>query len=198
MTESGCISVRGLSKAFGGLQVLDHMDAELRYGHTYCLMGASGSGKTTFLRILLGLEQADGGTVTDHTAGPKALPLVAVFQENRLCESFSALENIMLVTGKSLTRDEIYKEACRLLPEESVSRPVCSLSGGMKRRVAILRALLAPSRGILMDEPFTGLDEENRKLVIAYIREKSAGKLLVVATHQEEDVAALDGIPITI
>ena len=64
----------------------------------------------------------------------------------------------------------------------------------MKRRVAIARALLSPSCGILMDEPFTGLDERTRHLVIEYVKEKTGGRLLVVATHQEEDTQALDGI----
>ena len=63
----------------------------------------------------------------------------------------------------------------------------------MKRRVAIARALLAPSCAILMDEPFTGLDEDTKQTVIRYIKEKTTGKLLVVSTHQEEDITALDG-----
>lgn len=201
--------IRGLSKSFDGRMVLDNFNLELSSGNTYCLMGASGIGKTTLLRILLGLEQADSGQVTiqaEPDTGDSGLllgedgnhRLVAVFQEDRLCDTFSALENVMLAAGKSLTREEAGRELCRLLPEESITRPVSTLSGGMKRRVAILRALLAPSCGILMDEPFTGLDEDTRQAVIDYIREKAAGKLLVVVTHQEEDVAALDAIAIPI
>lgn len=199
--------IRGLSKSFDGRKVLDNLNLELSSGSTYCLMGASGIGKTTFLRILLGLEQADSGQIimqpepggngkTWHAADADSR-LVAVFQEDRLCETFSALENVMLTAGKSLTQEDAFRELCRLLPEESVTRPVSTLSGGMKRRVAILRALLAPSCGILMDEPFTGLDEDTRRTVTDYVREKSAGKLLVVITHQEEDVAALDAIAIS-
>lgn len=199
--------IRGLSKSFDGRKVLDNLNLELSSGSTYCLMGASGIGKTTFLRILLGLEQADSGQIimqpgsggngkTWHAEDADSR-LVAVFQEDRLCETFSALENVMLTAGKSLTQEDAFRELCRLLPEESVTRPVSTLSGGMKRRVAILRALLAPSCGILMDEPFTGLDEDTRRTVTDYVREKSAGKLLVVITHQEEDVAALDAIAIS-
>lgn len=195
--------IHDLSKSFNGQAILSGLSLELAAGNTYCLMGASGIGKTTFLRLLLGLEQPDSGTITvsgdrkPDEAG-SGLRLTAVFQEDRLCESFSALENVMMAAGKALTPDDVYRELCRLLPEESVTRPVYTLSGGMKRRVALLRAILAPSCGILMDEPFTGLDEDTKQAVIDYIREKTIGKLLVVVTHQEEDVEALGGQLITL
>lgn len=195
--------IHDLSKSFQGQKVLCGLNMQLASGKTYCLMGASGTGKTTFLRLLLGLEQADSGTVTvKNDAGSyherSHLRMTAVFQEDRLCESFSALENIMLAAGKALKKDDAYRELCRLLPEESVIRPVNTLSGGMKRRVALLRAVLAPSCAILMDEPFTGLDEDTKQTAIDYIREKTMGKLLIVVTHQEEDVAALGGELLTL
>lgn len=200
--------IRELCKSYDGRKILDRLSMEFCSGSTYCLMGASGIGKTTFLRILLGLEQADSGQILLQ-AGPDARQpgetapdtdrrLVAVFQEDRLCETFSAVDNIMMAAGKQLKREDACRELCRLLPEESITRPVSTLSGGMKRRVAILRALLAPSCGILMDEPFTGLDEDTKQLVIDYIKEKTAGKLLIVVTHQEEDVTALDAIAVSI
>lgn len=200
--QSCNIIIRKLSKSFNGMNILDGLNMELAAGNTYCLMGASGVGKTTFLRILLGLEQEDQGSVTvqgvaDGNADDSCR-LTAVFQEDRLCENFSALDNVMLAAGKSLRREDAYRELCRLLPAESVTRPVSTLSGGMKRRVAILRALLAPSCGILMDEPFTGLDEDTKQVVIDYIKEKTRGKLLVVVTHQEEDVMSLGGQLITL
>ena len=73
-----------------------------------------------------------------------------------------------------------------------------TLSGGMKRRTAICRALLADSEAVLMDEPFTGLDEQTKRHVIDYIREMSSGKLVLITTHQEEDVALLGGTRITL
>ncbi len=182
-----------LSKSYGELDIFRELSFTLESGRTYCLMGPSGCGKTTLFRILLGLEPADCGRFRLEPAAGDPLPLVAVFQENRLCDSFSPLDNVMLAVKNTLSRETVYKELCRLLPEESLLRPASTLSGGMKRRVAILRALLAPSCGILMDEPFTGLDEETKSAVIAYIKEKTAGKLLLVATHQEEDIPALNG-----
>lgn len=178
-----------VGKAYGDLPVLDQLNMELYSGFVYCLMGASGSGKTTLLRILLGLEQADSGQVS----GLVPYQLSAVFQEDRLCESFSPLDNILMVTGQTMTPAEVFEEIAQLLPEESICRPTATLSGGMKRRVAILRALLAPTEGILMDEPFTGLDEDTKQLVIRYILKKTAGRLLLITTHQEEDVNLLGG-----
>ena len=181
------LNVRDLSKSYGPLSVLRQVSMELESGQIYCLMGPSGSGKTTFLRILMGLEAADSGDIS----GPEKARISAVFQEDRLCEPFTPVENIMMVTGKSLTKAEVYRELSRLLPEESLSRPVSTLSGGMKRRTAICRALLADYDILLMDEPFTGLDDETRQTVIHYILEKTSGKLVILSTHQEQDVKAL-------
>lgn len=192
--SSGKITITDLWKSYDTLPVLCSVNLELVSGHTYCLMGPSGGGKTTLLRILLGLESSDRGTVS---AVP-SLRLTAVFQEDRLCETFSPIENIMMASGSAYNKEHIFQEACRLLPRESLTRPASTLSGGMKRRVAILRALLAPSDGILMDEPFTGLDEDTKQTVIEYIKEKSAGKLLLVTTHQEDDIAVLGGEPISL
>lgn len=180
-------SVSGLCKSYGELPVFSQLELSFEPGGVYCLMAPSGAGKTTLLRILLGLEKPDSGQVQIPS------PVTAVFQENRLCDAFSPLDNVLMAAGKSLDRQTAYSELCRLLPEEAILRPSSTLSGGMKRRVAIARALLAPSQAIIMDEPFTGLDEETKQTVIDYVKEKTAGKLLLITTHQEEEAAALGG-----
>ena len=201
----GTVSIQNLSKSYGELTVLAQLNMLLTVGKPWVLMGPSGCGKTTLLRILLGLEAPDTGTVTWDLQMSARSPvsrqrpnLPAVFQEDRLCEAFSPMENILMVTGNLFSRDQISQELCRLLPAESIQRPVHTLSGGMKRRVAILRALLAPGDGVLMDEPFTGLDEDTKLLVISYIKEKTADKLLLITTHQEEDVELLGGTLISL
>ena len=83
---------------------------------------------------------------------------------------------------------------CRLLPEECLNRPVSTLSGGMKRRTAILRALLTKSDMLLLDEPFTGLDEETKIDVIRFLQEYRNNRFLLISTHQKEDVELLKGI----
>ena len=103
------------------------------------------------------------------------------------------MENVAMVLGNCQKDIDLKKELLKLLPEECLTRPVSTLSGGMKRRVAILRAMLAPSDILLLDEPFTGLDEGTKQEVIRYILDRRAGRFLLVTTHQEEDALLLNG-----
>lgn len=186
------LKLSNISKSFNGLSVLENINTEFQSGKCYCLTGPSGTGKTTLLRIIMGLEKEYTGNISSSIP----LEVSAVFQENRLCETFSPIENVKMVCKKGTTPALIHSELCRLLPEECLTRPVSTLSGGMKRRVAIARAVLAPSNVIIMDEPFTGLDDSTRQTVIHYIKEKTENKLLILSTHQEEDISLLDGIQI--
>ena len=186
------IELRHITKSYNGLTVLTDINMTFRDGGCYCLMGPSGSGKTTLMRILMGLETPDEGTVAGNP-DRKSAAISAVFQEDRLCESFSPVENVTMCTGRSMKASRVRWEMAKLLPEECLSRPVSTLSGGMKRRVAVLRALLTPSHVLLMDEPFTGMDEDLKRSVIAYIREKQNGRILILSTHQEEDVELIGG-----
>lgn len=179
------VNIQNLCKSFSSGPVLDHLNLQLDSSTRYCLMGSSGRGKTTLLRILMGLETADSGQIS----GLEHCRISVVFQEDRLCETFSPIDNVCLTT--TLSTSQVRAELSRLLPEESLTRPVRTLSGGMKRRTAICRALLAPCDVLLMDEPFTGLDEQTKQLTIQYILEKSAGKLLLLSTHQENDAQLL-------
>lgn len=176
------IRIQNWNKAFGGQILFQNVNAVFREGERYCLMGASGSGKTTFLRMLAGLERPDEGTCT----GLKEKRISMVFQENRLCEQFSALDNIKMVLKRPDDKF-IKRELGLLLPQEYVEQPVSRFSGGMKRRVAVVRAMLADSELILMDEPFTGLDEEMKKQVMDYIMERQNNRILLLTTHQGED-----------
>ena len=107
---------------------------------------------------------------------------------------------MMVQKGKSseFSMEEIRTTMCRLLPEECLNRPVSTLSGGMKRRTAILRALLTKSDMLLLDEPFTGLDEETKIDVIRFLQEYRNNRFLLISTHQKEDVELLKGILITL
>ena len=184
--------VNDLSKHFGDLPVLNHLSLEMKSGSIYCLMAPSGKGKTTFFRILMGLESADNGQIT----GLDGIRISAVFQEDRLCETFTPLDNVLLTADPALTRKQVTAELQTLLPLDTLTRPVYTLSGGQKRRTAICRALLAPFDLLILDEPFTGLDEETRIDVIQYLKRKCVGKLVLLSTHQETDVEALGGIVI--
>lgn len=181
------IFIENLTKYYGSECVLDRLTLSLAAGHTYCLMAPSGAGKTTLFRILLGLEKPDSGRIY----GPEHMRITAVFQEDRLLEGCTALQNIRFVTGRLYTPGELTEILTRILPADALNKPVCEFSGGMKRRTAILRAILAPSDCVIMDEPFTGLDSETREAVIHLILEYTKGKLLLVSTHNEKEAALL-------
>ena len=147
------LQICDLCKQFDGVAVLDHVSMELESGHIYCLTAPSGKGKTTLFRILMGLETADSGRLF-----MERVPIGAVFQEDRLCETFSAVDNVLMTSPSSMSRAEVRRELMALLPEEVLDRPAATLSGGQKRRVAICRALCALSELLILDEPITGLD----------------------------------------
>ena len=172
------LELQNISKSFDGLPVLRNLNLSFHQGQCYCLMSPSGSGKTTLLRILMGLEQPDQGMVLadGKPQDMNSLTVSAVFQEDRLCESFSPIENVSMCAGRSIKTPRIKWELARLLPEECLNRPVSTLSGGMKRRVAVCRALAVPFDAVLMDEPFTGLDEDTRRKVIAFVKQKTNRK----------------------
>lgn len=181
------ITVRNLTKSYGDSLVLDRLSLDLESGRPCCLMAPSGAGKTTLFRILMGLEAADSGTIK----GLEGLSLSAVFQEDRLLEGYTVLQNIRLVTGRRYSADVLTGLIRQLLPEDSLKKPVSEFSGGMKRRAAILRAILAPADVVLMDEPFTGLDPDTKRRAARMINEYTAGKLLLFSTHSKEDAALL-------
>lgn len=180
------MKIKNITKAFDGKIVLNNLNMEIPEGRITCIMAPSGAGKTTLLRILMGLEDADSGSVTGFS--PKRFS--AVFQEERLCEQMSAEENILLVTP-GLDIQMIGKELEKLGLGADGGQPVSELSGGMRRRVSILRALLAPYDILFLDEPFQGLDQELKVQVMAYVREKTTGKTVVVVTHDRQEAFAL-------
>ena len=180
------IKLVNVSKSFGDKKVIDGLSHAFENGSRTCIMGASGSGKTTLINMLLGVLSPDNGEIS-------GVPdeLSAVFQEDRLSETFSAVANVMAVTGKSVDESEIIKCLYELGLEGSERNPVSELSGGMKRRVAIARALLAKSKLIVLDEPFKGLDEEIKQKTIDVILARTKGKTLITVTHDINDAKLL-------
>lgn len=182
------LHVEHLSKKYGNQQVLQDVSAVYEPDHTYYLTSPSGSGKTTFLRVLCGLTVADSGRIWSEgqdgkgqDAGePSSMCYSMVFQEDRLCEEYSALRNVEMVTGNRQRAGEALAE---LLPDEAIAKPCSELSGGMKRRVALVRAMESNSDCVILDEPFTGMDEETREQAESYIRKRQQGRILLIATH---------------
>ena len=182
------MQIEHLCKAFGQQQVLQDVTFSLERGVT-CLMAPSGKGKTTLLRILLGLETADSGTFRD---APQRWGVM--FQENRLLENLTAMENLRFAVGRGLDEAAASRLLTRLGLGSEEHKRVRDYSGGMKRRLALARALLAPSDALALDEPFTGLDEENREICLQIIAETAKEKPILMVTHEADDAKALNAV----
>ena len=182
------IVIENLTKSYGDKLALPPFSARVEAGEIVCLLGPSGCGKTTLLRLLLGLETPTGGAVT-------GLPdrVSAVFQEDRLCPAFSAVTNVSLALGRQMPREEIVALLTELGLGDALQKPVRELSGGMQRRVAIARSLLNPADLYVMDEPFKGLDEDTRRIVMDVVLARTKGKTLLAVTHDPEEAAYLGG-----
>ena len=176
------MNVRHLYKSYGDLRVFENFSADFEAGGLTVLTGPSGRGKTTLLRILAGLEKADAGTVT----GFPAQEIRMVFQEDRLLEYLDAVTNIRIVC-LGMPEAEIAKALLELGIREAKGKPVSEFSGGMKRRTALLRGLLAPSRILLLDEPFKGLDFKQKQEAMSFARQKTQEKTIILATHEPEE-----------
>ncbi|WP_343210353.1 ATP-binding cassette domain-containing protein [Anaerolentibacter hominis] len=181
------IVLEHIKKAYGQLTVFRDLNLTIPGGKITALMGASGIGKTTLLRILMGLEKPDSGRIT----GMAGRRMTAVFQEDRLCEEEDAFVNVKLGCGFDRSDEMIRKEFERVDLKDYEKKPVSSLSGGMKRRVAIVRAMLAPGDLVILDEPFQGLDKNLKELVMDYVAAKVQGKTVIMVTHQREEAEKL-------
>ncbi|NLO10291.1 MAG: ABC transporter ATP-binding protein [Clostridiales bacterium] len=187
------IKVNSICKSFSGQQVLDRITMSFSEGFITCIMGASGVGKTTLAYILMGLLRPDSGEII----GLSGKKIAAVFQEDRLIEHWDAIKNIMLVSKKDMTKEEARRNLQGIGLTEYEGKPVNALSGGMRRRVAIVRALLSEYDLLIMDEPFKGLDEELKVQAINYVKENTKGKTRIIITHDREEVALLEANLIT-
>lgn len=182
------IKAEKIKKSFGGRAVLDGVDVFID-GTRAALMGESGTGKTTLLRILSGLDKADSGVV--KSKGNTAV----IFAEPRLFPGFCAMENITCVMhGDKKQNEERAREilsalgigdAGGLMPRE--------LSSGMAVRVSIARAIAFDADNYLLDEPFRALDDESRRNVISYLDKCFIGKSVFMITHNEADADMLCG-----
>lgn len=169
------VRVTDLSKTYGEQVVFQHVNAQYQAGETYYFTSPSGSGKTTYFRLLAQLEKPDTGEIERDLTG-----ISMVFQEDRLCEEYSPIKNIELITGN---REEAKKQLRKVLDEADLEKACKELSGGMKRRVALVRAFVADSDMLLLDEPFTGLDKETREKVSIFMKEEQKGRTILIASH---------------
>ncbi|MGI6200456.1 MAG: ATP-binding cassette domain-containing protein [Christensenellales bacterium] len=180
--------IEGLTKAYGEKIILQDFTLELPERGVVCLLGPSGCGKTTLLHLLAGLIPADGGRVVGLPG-----PLSMVFQEDRLLPWLTCQENIALV---GVSRDAARRalEAVGLFGQEGVYPD--ALSGGMRRRVALARALAAPHGALLLDEPFKGLDRATQQPLLEQVRAHGEEHLVLAVTHDPWQVDALGAMAV--
>ena len=162
------------------------------------IMGASGSGKTTLLNMINGMLQPDEGTITmkssttNQQGEKKKLTYGMVFQNEVVLEAYTVIKNIEIFVGHSLSKEE-KRDLEKLLPKKCLEQKASELSGGMKRRLQIARAIFSSASVLIMDEPFRGLDEENRKNCIAMIKKYQKKRILVLTSHDVRDAEDLGG-----
>ena len=180
------LTIEHLTKQFGEKTLF--RDLCLTVDGPAVLWDPSGWGKTTLLRILMGLDTPTAGRV--RGVGRAA----AVFQEDRLCPQLTALQNVTLVLPGS---EKQYKEQIGTdfqqfgMDAAALALPAARLSGGQKRRTALLRALWAPSDTLLLDEPFTGMDPDTLAAAAALLRTRCGTEPVLLATHDREAIRLL-------
>lgn len=178
------IEIKGLTKRYGEKTVFNDLSFGIEENKCTAFSGESGIGKTTLLRCIAGLEKPDAGTVSG-IFGKKAS---FVFQENRLIGHLSALDNILCVVPDK-QRAEYFLGRVGLADESG--KKADELSGGMKRRLAIARALSAGGELYFLDEPLRELDEETEEKILTLLKEELAGKTTLLITHDSAHTAAL-------
>ena len=179
------LEFRSVSLSFGDQQVLRGVSFTLQPGGRLALVGPSGCGKTTLLRLAAGLLEPDSGKVLRPDAG-----VAMVFQEPRLLPWLTAEENVNLVlSDRSATLPQARAWLGKLGLADAAGKYPAELSGGMQRRVALARALALGRELLILDEPFSALDEEQREGAQRLVAEQ--GCAILLATHDEREAAAL-------
>lgn len=175
------MELRGVSKSFGPLRLFDELDFHVPEGKVTCLLGPSGCGKTTMLNMLAGITAPDSG----HVSAPERISFV--FQESRLLPWATIAENASYAMDSGMAaaeRRERLEEMMELMElGDAAEKKPAEVSGGMARRCALARALLAPFDGILLDEPLSSLDPELRNRILDRLPALIKGKPVLLVTH---------------
>lgn len=192
------LTITNLSKSFGKKEIFNSFSQNFSDTGIYSISGDSGVGKTTLLRMIAGLERDHSGEILGGGFDNVAF----AFQEYRLFPTLSAIENVIIPNGNM--NDEALKNTAEemLLALDFKERDFLSdtseLSGGMKQRISLARALISNKPIILLDEPTKELDSGIRKKLYDIIKTKSKSKLIILVSHNREDIEALDSVDIKI
>lgn len=179
------LEIKNLNKSFGENVVLSDFNLKVEDGERVAIVGKSGSGKTTLLKIISKeIKDFDGMVTIDP-----GVRISMVFQDNLLFENRTVLENLKFVS--EMDSHELEKLLLELGLQNTITQKVKNLSGGMKRRVSFLRALLVPADLLLMDEAIREVDSQSEDLMIEYLDSHFHGTIIFV-THSESQVEKLN------
>ncbi len=184
--ESGMgLEIDGLSMSYGDNRLWHgrKIQLSLQTGGIYALMAPSGEGKTTLFRILAGLEKATEGKVS---VPPQNVALA--FEESRFIPDATLEKNLRLV---GIWQEDLPKLLEELFTGNELAKPMQEYSLGMKRRAEVIRCLLSDRALLILDEPFNGLDEENRKRLAEFVKKQQKGRLILFSTHKQSEAMLL-------
>lgn len=200
------LTVSQLYKAYKNKKVLSNVNLQADNGCIVCISGESGIGKTTLLKIIAGIVKADMGNIqllsgTDDKQSREGqdsdfrkYKVSMVFQENRLMEESDVYTNLYCVMGKKYFREEADRHLDMVDLKKMGNVKVKELSGGMKRRVAIVRAMMKESDVVLLDEPFKGLDDKLKSKVMEYVKENVHGRIVLMVSHDMRECEIMGGM----
>ena len=177
--------VTGLTVRYGKNTVLNNFSANFPTGSVTAVSGRSGCGKTTLLSVISGLLRPAHGSLEGF--GTCSM----LFQEDRLLPFLKAVKNLTVTTGCTENEAQTALKQVGFL-DEDYEKIASALSGGMARRVAIVRAMLAKSDTLILDEPFKGLDDKTRAEVLEFVNANRSGRTTIVVTHDPRDAGDLN------
>lgn len=189
------VEIKNLNKSFQGKKIFENFSMILNSSQINCIIGVSGGGKSTLLNMIAGLLKKDSGTIE----GVNEEEISYIFQEDRLLSWLTIRENMELFIYNYYDKEEaeeLMKKIFKLLNiEETFKEYPENLSGGMRQRVNIARALIKPSKLILMDEPFKSLDYKTKYLIIKELKEvfQKEKRMVIFVTHDVEEAIFMDG-----